>query len=198
MFKKTLALISFIALAACGPAPQPPAETAATAPTTSEVTAQPQQEAPAQPAAQAEPAPAPRPAKVATRPKPQPTPVATAEPVAAPAPVCTECGVIAGVQEDHVKGDASAVGTLGGAAAGGLAGAQFGKKSGKILATIGGAVLGGLAGREVESRVKTKVVYRVTVNMDDGSQRVVTMNALDGLAVGSKVKVVNGALQYNG
>jgi hypothetical protein len=34
--------------------------------------------------------------------------------------------------------------------------------------------------------------------MDDGSQRVVTMNALDGLAVGSKVKVVNGALQYNG
>jgi len=116
----------------------------------------------------------------------------------APAPVCAECGVIAAVHEETVKGDPSAVGTLGGAAAGGLAGAQFGKKSGKILATIGGAVLGGLAGREVESRVKSKTVYRVTVDMDDGSQRSVTVDALNGLGVGTKVRVVGNALQYNG
>ena len=46
-------------------------------------------------------------------------------------------------------GTKQGVGTLGGAAAGGLAGAQFGKGSGKLAATAGGVLLGALLGNEV-------------------------------------------------
>ena len=106
--------------------------------------------------------------------------------------------MIASVEQERVKGQAGAVGTLGGAAAGGLAGAQFGKKSGKIAMTVLGAIGGALAGREVESQVNAKTVYRVTVNMDTGDQRVITVDSLNGLGVGSKVKVVGNSLQYNG
>ena len=41
------------------------------------------------------------------------------------------------------------MGTLGGAAAGGLAGAQFGKGTGQLAATAGGVLLGALLGGEV-------------------------------------------------
>ncbi|HSK38409.1 MAG TPA: RT0821/Lpp0805 family surface protein, partial [Arenibaculum sp.] len=41
------------------------------------------------------------------------------------------------------------MGTLGGAAAGGLAGAQFGKGTGQLAATAGGMLLGALLGGEV-------------------------------------------------
>jgi outer membrane lipoprotein SlyB len=96
-----------------------------------------------------------------------------------------------------VKGDASAVGTLGGAAAGGFAGNQFGHGSGKTLMTIAGVVAGGLAGREVEKQVKAKEVYDVTVNMEDGGQRSVTVDQLNGLGVGSRVRVNGSSLQPN-
>lgn len=202
MLKKTIALLTLAALTACGPAPQPPAE--ATAP------------AAAAPAAEAAPAPAPAPVVVApapapvaqaprpAAPKPHPRPAPAAEPVAEAAPpppparqVCEDCGVIASVQEVRVKGDAGAVGTLGGAAAGGLAGAQFGKKSGKVLATIGGAILGGLAGREVEKQVTAKTEYDVVVNMEEGGSRSLRVAALNGLGIGSKVRVSGNSLIPN-
>jgi outer membrane lipoprotein SlyB len=96
------------------------------------------------------------------------------------------------------KGDAGMVGTLGGAAAGGLLGNQFGHGKGKTAMTVVGVLGGALAGREVESQVKAKTVYNVTVNMDDGSQRVVTVDSLNGLGAGSKVRVIGNSLQYNG
>jgi outer membrane lipoprotein SlyB len=116
----------------------------------------------------------------------------------APPPVCQDCGVIASVEPVRQKGDAGMVGTLGGAAAGGLLGNQFGHGKGKTAMTVVGVLGGALAGREVESQVKAKTVYNVTVNMDDGSQRVVTVDSLNGLGAGSKVRVIGNSLQYNG
>nr|WP_158045654.1 RT0821/Lpp0805 family surface protein [Skermanella pratensis] len=46
-------------------------------------------------------------------------------------------------------GTKQGVGTLGGAAAGGLAGAQFGKGKGQLAMTAGGVLLGALLGGEV-------------------------------------------------
>ena len=46
-------------------------------------------------------------------------------------------------------GTKQGVGTLGGAAAGGLAGAQIGKGTGQLAATAGGVLLGALLGNEV-------------------------------------------------
>lgn len=56
--------------------------------------------------------------------------------------------------EDHTT-----VGTLGGAAVGGLVGNQFGKGSGNTAATVGGAVVGGLIGHN-QTKPKTKSVVR--------------------------------------
>ncbi|GAC1621383.1 MAG: hypothetical protein NVS9B10_04150 [Nevskia sp.] len=194
MLKKSFAVLTLVVLTACGPAPQPPADPAA-----------PPAPAVAAPAPVAVPVPAPAPAPVAqAAPAPRPAPPhhRAPRPRAEPAPepvhqVCNDCGVITAVQEQRVKGDATAIGTLGGAAAGGLAGSQFGKKSGKILATIGGAVLGGLAGREVEKQVRATHVYDVTVNMEAGGSRTVRVEALNGLAVGSHVRVSGESLIPN-
>ncbi|WP_295685763.1 glycine zipper 2TM domain-containing protein [uncultured Nevskia sp.] len=188
MYKKSLLVLALAILTACGPAPQPPADPAA-APT--EAAATTPSAAPAK--IEDEPAPAPKPKP---KPRPAPSPVAEA-PAPAPPPVCGDCGVISNVADERVRGEASALGTLGGAAAGGVAGSQFGKKSGKILATIGGAVIGGFAGREVEKSVKAEWVHHVTVSMDAGGTRTVTLPRMDGLAVGSKVRVVGNDLVPN-
>ena len=188
MYKKLLPLLVIAVLTACGPAPQPPAETVAPAATETPAVAP----APA-PVAEAAPAPAPRP-------RPAPAPRVAAAPAPPPPPVvqvCQDCGTISAVRDERVQGEASAVGTLGGAAAGGVAGAQFGKKSGKILATIGGAVLGGLAGREVEKRAKGEWVHHVTVSMEAGGTQTVTVPRMEGLGVGSKVRVSGGNLVPN-
>lgn len=188
MLKKSIALLTLAAtLSACGPAPQPPAEPVPPVPAAAATPA-------AAPAPEAERAEAPRPAP---RPRPRPAPEREAAAAPAPPPVCGDCGVIASVTEQRVKGDATAIGTLGGAAAGGVAGSQFGSKSGKVLATIGGAVLGGLAGREVEKQVRATHVYDVVVNMEAGGSRTVRVEKMDGLAVGSHVRVQGDTLVPN-
>ncbi len=105
--------------------------------------------------------------------------------------------MISSVADERVKGEASALGTLGGAAAGGVAGSPFGKKSGKILATIGGAVIGGIAGREVEKAAKAEWIHHVTVSMDAGGTRTVTVPRMEGLGVGSRVRVSGNQLIPN-
>jgi outer membrane lipoprotein SlyB len=208
MLKKSCAIAAVALLAACGPSPAPQSQnTAATPP--------PAASAPPQAAAAPAPAPAPAPEpKVAEAPKPthhhktvrhreESAPAEASEQSAQqntppPAPVCQDCGVIASVQQQRVKGEAGLVGTLGGAGAGGLLGNQFGHGKGKTAMTVVGVIGGALAGREVEKQVNAKTVYSVTVNMDDGTQRVVTVDALNGLGVGSRVKVIGNNLQYLG
>lgn len=171
MFKKTLSslvIVGTLALGACGPqqAPPPPAETAT----------------PVAPPPAVAPAPAPR---------PRPEHHVEREPEYAPPPppVCGDCGTIVSVQEERVAGQATALGTLGGAGAGAAAGGQFGKKSGKFAMMALGAVGGAFAGREVESQVRAKDVYHVVVNMEAGGTREVTVDQLNGLGVGTKVHV---------
>lgn len=196
MYKKLLPALLIAALTACGPAPQPPVDAAAEPAAAPAETAAAPAEPAAEPAAEApapRPAPKPKPRAVA----PAPAPVAAAEPPPPAVQVCQDCGTISAIRDERVQGEATALGTLGGAAAGGVAGAQFGKKSGKVLATIGGAVLGGLAGREVEKRAKGEWVHHVTVSMDAGGTRTITVPRLEGLGVGSKVRVSDGNLVPN-
>jgi outer membrane lipoprotein SlyB len=212
-FKKSLipaAALAVIALSACGPAPT--AQQAAVAPPPAATAPAPVAAAVPPPAPAPVPQAAPPPPPVAAAPAPvhhHKTQVAQSEPQQsysqpvqqqAPqaAPVCGDCGVIASVQDVRQKGDAGVVGTLGGAAAGGLLGNQFGHGKGKTAMTVLGAVGGAFAGREVQSQVTAKTVHQVTVNMDDGSQRTVTVDSLNGLGVGSKVRVQGSSLQYNG
>jgi len=131
--------------------------------------------------------PAKQPAQVASASKP-----AAATP--APAPVCSTCGVVAGVHAISQKGEGSGLGAVAGGLIGGVLGNQIGGGSGKKIATVAGVAGGAYAGHQVEKNMKTTTHYDVVVKMDDGSTRTFSYEAQPGFAVGSKVKVVNGML----
>lgn len=108
-------------------------------------------------------------------------------PVQAAKPVCATCGVVIAVTPVQRKGDASALGTVGGAVVGGVLGHQAGGGSGKTAMTVLGAVGGAMAGREIEKHQRSTTVYDVRVRMDDGSTSTFTVErAFD---IGQKVRV---------
>ncbi len=205
MFKKTLVLLSFVTLAACGPSQQPPADQAAAA---------------APPAAAAA-APAAEPAPVAAAPAPaapsasdaelarikaeqrklqrQQNELAAQQARAAaappPPPACMDCGVVSSITPVKQEGQAGLAGGLGGAALGGLAGNQFGHGKGKTAMTVVGVLGGALAGAEVQKQVTATTVYQVAVNMETGGQRVVTVGNPNGLSPGARVHVQGSNLQ---
>lgn len=114
----------------------------------------------------------------------------------APARVCHDCGTISAIEPMSRKGEASGAGAVMGAVAGAVIGHQFGGNDrSRDMATAGGAVAGGVAGHEIEKRKNTEHWYHVTVAMNDGGTRTVDVTSLNGMAVGSKVKVVGNSLQ---
>lgn len=126
-------------------------------------------------------------------PKPAPKPVVKAPPPKAPAeatkvaavtppvPVdpaaarlarlCDGCALVERISTEERRGDATMLGTLGGAVVGGLLGNQVGNGSGRKVATVGGAVAGGFAGREIEKNMTRKTVWVTEVTFKDGSTR---------------------------
>ncbi len=57
---------------------------------------------------------------------------------------------------------------------------------------------GAYAGNEVEKRTHKTAHYEVVVRLDNGETRVITEPANPGLAVGEKVKIVDGRIVRNG
>ncbi|HUS25638.1 MAG TPA: glycine zipper 2TM domain-containing protein [Candidatus Binatia bacterium] len=108
----------------------------------------------------------------------------------APVPVCTDCGTVTAVEPMKRKGNGSGAGAVMGAIAGAVIGHQVGSGRGKDVATAGGAVAGGVAGHEAEKRIRSETYYHVTVRMQAGDVRTVNVEQLEGLSVGSKVKVI--------
>ena len=208
MLRKCLVLVAVAALSACGKPASNSAQTPATAASTAAAAAAPPPVAPPPPQAAAPmPPPAPPPAQ-AYAPPPTPThhhhhhysqseqsrsdygPPPGAQPQA-----CVDCGTVAAIEPVRQEGKPGWVGTLAGAGAGGLIGNQFGKGKGNTLMTLAGVGAGALAGREAEAQITAKTTYRITVNMDQGGTRVVTLADASGLAVGQPVRVVGDGLQ---
>lgn len=133
--------------------------------------------------------PAERPAPVAQSVAQAPTPAQAP----APAP-CTNCGVIESVRVAQVKGQTSGVGAVAGGVAGGLLGNQIGHGGGRTVATIAGAAGGAYAGNAIEKNMKKHTVYRVTVRMDDGRHRTLSLREAPAYAVGDRVRVANGRI----
>lgn len=113
---------------------------------------------------------------------------------AKPAPVCNSCGVVASVNAITQKGEGTGLGAVAGGVLGGVLGNQIGGGSGKKIATVAGAAGGAYAGHQVEKNMKSTTRYDVVVNMDDGSSRTFSYDTQPEFQVGSKVRVVNGAL----
>lgn len=140
-------------------------------------------------AAPAQKTPAKRPAQVATQ-----SAAAPQEQQSRAAPVCTSCGVVASVNAVAQQGEGSGLGAVAGGVVGGLLGNQVGGGSGKKIATVAGVAGGAYAGHQVEKNMKSSTRYDVTVKMDDGSTRTFSYESQPNFQVGSKVRVVNGAL----
>lgn len=119
----------------------------------------------------------------------QATPTARA-PVAPPP--CANCGVIESIESFTEKGSASGGGAVAGGLIGGILGHQVGKGRGKDLATVAGAVGGAIAGHEMEKNANKVTGYRVGVRMNDGTRELLTLSAPPSVAVGDRVRVVNG------
>lgn len=90
----------------------------------------------------------------------------TAAAAAAKKANCRTCGVVAAVRKVEVKRE-----------------------------TSGGAAAGALAGNEIEKHAKKQTVYKVTVRMDDGSERTVTQAKAPAHAVGARVRVNGNHLE---
>lgn len=83
-------------------------------------------------------------------------------------------------------------GAIAGGVIGGVLGNQVGKGSGRTLATIAGVVGGALAGNAVQNSVgggSVRDIYRVTVQMRDGSVRAFDYQQPPQLNIGEYVRV---------
>jgi outer membrane lipoprotein SlyB len=118
----------------------------------------------------------------------------TAAPAAGPVSIrsCAICGAIVSIRILEVRDESAENGSGAGVPAGLQAGVRHGdaeaSSSTTILGYSGGAFAAG------EPVVKKRPAYRVTVRMDDGSFRTVSLSSPPAFAVGDKVRVVEGKL----
>ena len=107
---------------------------------------------------------------------------------------CASCGTVEAIRTVEVKGTGTGLGLVAGGVTGAVVGNQIGRGNGNTGMTLLGAAGGAFAGNEIEKNVKKRFSYRVTVRMDDGSFRTVSQFAAPGVAVGERVRVVDGAV----
>jgi outer membrane lipoprotein SlyB len=101
-------------------------------------------------------------------------------------------GVVESVREVTIDPGQSGVGTMAGAALGGIAaGSSIGKGNGAIAAGIVGAVVGGMVGQSVESKVNTRKGLEITVRLDNGEMKAITQDADEAFRAGERVRLLN-------
>lgn len=106
---------------------------------------------------------------------------------------CASCGTVESIRTVEVRDEAGGAGAPAGGPAGAGAGEQTAGESGGTAVTLLGAG-GAVAGNEIGKNVKKRYAYRVTVRMDDGSFRTVSLSSPPTLAAGDKVRLVEGRL----
>jgi outer membrane lipoprotein SlyB len=111
--------------------------------------------------------------------------------------VHAELGRVTQVQAVTTAEKPTGAGAVLGGVVGGVLGHQIGGGSGRSAATAVGVAGGALAGHALEKeRANKSTVYRVTVRTDTGHTRVFEAPKLDGLKVGSRVRVDGGVLRH--
>ena len=105
---------------------------------------------------------------------------------------CDACGTIESITPRRVQGDTSGGGAVAGAIIGGVVGHQFGSGKGNDAATVVGALGGAVAGNEIEKSQKRYTVYDLTIKMEKGDVRHVTVASRENLRPGERVEIVDG------
>lgn len=101
-------------------------------------------------------------------------------------------GVVESIRNVTIDKGNSEVGTLAGAALGGItAGSNIGKGSGALAAGIVGALVGGVAGNQIESSINNRPGLEITVRLDNGELRAITQDADEMFHVGERVRVLS-------
>jgi outer membrane lipoprotein SlyB len=201
------ALVAQAPAVAPAPAPQQPAVVAAPEPAP---VARPVARATPKPkpvvhhqAASVPPAPQPEPVQVAQAPAPGTYPPVPPDyrpapppaPVAAPKPVCNDCGTVDSMREVASKGEGTGLGAVAGGIGGLILGHQVGGGAGNKIATVLGAAGGAYAGHQLEKNARSTKSYEVGVRMDDGTYRTVALASAPTWRAGDHVRVVNGTLE---
>ena len=117
-----------------------------------------------------------------------------AAPVTAAASVCRDCGTVTGVREINTPGQPSGIGAVAGGVLGGVLGRQIGGSNHRTAGTVIGAVGGGVAGHQIEKQAKSGKSWEIGVRFDDGNSRSFTQDTHPSWNMGSRVRLVNGAL----
>lgn len=104
-------------------------------------------------------------------------------------------GTVESVRNVVIVNPESGVGTMGGAALGGLAGARAGSGNGSAAMSIVGAIAGGLLGQRVEAGANTRPGFEITVKLDSGELRAVTQAADELFRPGERVRLLSNG--YN-
>lgn len=100
-----------------------------------------------------------------------------------------QMGVVVAVRPVEIGGTQSGVGTLSGAAVGGIAGSNIGEGKGSAVGTILGAVVGGVAGSAAEQGVTKQKGLEITVKLDSGRTTAVVQGADIQFYVGDRVRL---------
>jgi outer membrane lipoprotein SlyB len=103
--------------------------------------------------------------------------------------ICSTCGIVRSITAVNRGGRSSGVGAVVGAIVGGVVGHQIGGGTGQDLATAAGAVGGAVAGNKIESNRNSDQVYEVRIEMEDGSDRLITVADASALYRGTAVTV---------
>jgi outer membrane lipoprotein SlyB len=107
---------------------------------------------------------------------------------------CALCGTVESIRTVEVRDEAGGASGAAGGPAGARPGEQAVRESRGTAVTLLEAAGAAISGNDIEKNVKRRYAYRVTVRMDDGSFRTVSLSSPPTLAVGDKVRVVEGRL----
>ncbi|MBC7404493.1 MAG: hypothetical protein H7252_02245 [Cytophaga sp.] len=98
------------------------------------------------------------------------------------------------VREVLIDKGQSGVGTVAGAALGGIAaGSSVGQGNGALAAGIVGAVVGGIIGQKLEANANTRKGLEITVRMENGEFRAITQDADETFRAGDRVRLLSSA-----
>ena len=101
-------------------------------------------------------------------------------------------GTIESVRPVRLGEDQPIVGTVAGAALGGLLGNSIGHGGGRAAATIIGAVGGGIAGNAIERNVTAQSGEEIVIRLDSGSTIAIVQAGSQGFEAGQRVRVLTG------
>ncbi|MDY7575881.1 glycine zipper 2TM domain-containing protein [Actimicrobium sp. CCI2.3] len=106
----------------------------------------------------------------------------------------TQYGVIDSIQVSRAANSSGiGAGAVVGGLVGGLLGNQVGGGTGRAVATAAGVVGGAVVGNQVEqNRSAGREVYQVNVRLDSGQYEAITLDNVNDLRVGNRVRVENG------